>query len=607
MSQRYAKNAQYQNSNNIRFNKFNNNSRKFNHENSITKNEQLIENKEIVVAADATASDVSIQNMHQVTVFESDHDQQVHQQQQQQSSFDDDNHNTSICHQQQQIPCIDHQTPCNQSYPPMFYATTASASSGIEYDCNNNLISGNPNGSPYYVAYQPAAYASSDAQYHHLMATPQQQATNYYYQTAAAYSPYVYDTAGAYVAASTHLTSPQPTGVLASYHQTPLQQAATCPIYISTDNLSDSGVSSGGQPTTSTATTLTTSSSSPGVPENHQIIGSVCNSPSQSSQLSTFAQQQQSTTTAGYYGSQYVIYQTPNPYHHQLYQSPMPTSQTTYMMYAANATPCHQAAPTTSQTTPMMQNVPMYSQDQQQTPKFNQRFNQTRNRRNNNNQKYQSNLDYTPQSLNFSQSMYLSTPSSAGSNGQCCPSECKPDQPCCSASTINATPLLEQQPSTMMMMYTPHSIYTQTPPMSTCASTCEIGGLSNTTSMDPSMTPVFPGYDTYGMLQAYNQYTQSGGMIESYGYDNDDEYNTHNRNRCLGGTSADNDDDVDDWEEADKEQLACYVCRGRRMCFCYFLKVRYYKFPSFLDLVDYQYKKWKSTMKKQQQQSMHSM
>jgi len=62
-------------------------------------------------------------------------------------------------------------------------------------------------------------------------------------------------------------------------------------------------------------------------------------------------------------------------------------------------------------------------------------------------------------------------------------------------------------------------------------------------------------------------------------------------------------DDFDNYEDScnpdeNDENLACTVCRGRRMCFCYFLKVRYYKFPSFFDLVDHQYKKWRSSMAK---------
>jgi len=71
-------------------------------------------------------------------------------------------------------------------------------------------------------------------------------------------------------------------------------------------------------------------------------------------------------------------------------------------------------------------------------------------------------------------------------------------------------------------------------------------------------------------------YNYDGG-IDSYGDDYSDQYGDDN--------NGDND-----------ENLACQVCRGRRMCFCYFLKVRYYKFPSFFDLVDHQYKKWRKTM-----------
>lgn len=92
---------------------------------------------------------------------------------------------------------------------------------------------------------------------------------------------------------------------------------------------------------------------------------------------------------------------------------------------------------------------------------------------------------------------------------------------------------------------------------------------------------------------AYNNFSQ----IESYGEDYGDAYDDN-------GDGDDND-----------ENLACQVCRGRRMCFCYFLKVRYYKFPSFFDLVDHQYKKWRKTMacqslmqqqQQQQQQFMNS-
>ena len=90
-----------------------------------------------------------------------------------------------------------------------------------------------------------------------------------------------------------------------------------------------------------------------------------------------------------------------------------------------------------------------------------------------------------------------------------------------------------------------------------------------------NLTPPMPA-TIYGSGFDYNQY-------DSYG----DEFVDDNEPR-----ESSNGEDGDD----NDEQLACQICRGRRMCFCYFLKVRYYKFPSFFDLVDHQYKKWRSTM-----------
>lgn len=80
--------------------------------------------------------------------------------------------------------------------------------------------------------------------------------------------------------------------------------------------------------------------------------------------------------------------------------------------------------------------------------------------------------------------------------------------------------------------------------------------------------------NTEAILNAAYNYD---GAIDTYGDDYGDQYDEN--------AGEDND-----------ENLACQVCRGRRMCFCYFLKVRYYKFPSFFDLVDHQYKKWRKTM-----------
>jgi len=72
-------------------------------------------------------------------------------------------------------------------------------------------------------------------------------------------------------------------------------------------------------------------------------------------------------------------------------------------------------------------------------------------------------------------------------------------------------------------------------------------------------------------------------------------YHNNYENIETYGEDYDNYDESCNGDEND-ENLACQICRGRRMCFCYFLKVRYYKFPSFFDLVDHQYKKWRKTI-----------
>lgn len=85
-------------------------------------------------------------------------------------------------------------------------------------------------------------------------------------------------------------------------------------------------------------------------------------------------------------------------------------------------------------------------------------------------------------------------------------------------------------------------------------------------------------------------------------------YNNNYENIETYGEDYDNYDDSCNGDDSD-ENLACQVCRGRRMCFCYFLKVRYYKFPSFFDLVDHQYKKWRKSIAQNNvmQQQQHQM
>jgi hypothetical protein len=215
-----------------------------------------------------------------------------------------------------------------------------------------------------------------------------------------------------------------------------------------------------------------------------------------------------------------------------------------------------------------------------------------------------SDLEFTPQALNFGQALYLNTPASNHSSHmmmgqQCCSSECGNS----SGMVDHTRPLMDQH--NMPSMYSPPSLcspmgydfinstgspYEQmqaTPqPLSNGYEPYGCSVSANGTPLLPSMQ--FPLAMAYNMASEYDTYDENGNLVV-------EDYSRHQR--MLDQDAA----NLDEWDEdydGDKEQLACYVCRGRRMCFCYFLKVRYYKFPSFLDLVDHQYKKWKSSVVK---------
>jgi hypothetical protein len=184
-------------------------------------------------------------------------------------------------------------------------------------------------GSPYYV-YQQSPYQQS----------------GYYYQT---YSPYaVYDPSVASPAATTYQTyspsqatlgSPcqQGTANLTSYH-TP-QQASTHQLYISPNSCispsSDSTAPhSGSASSTSNQTT-----------ESNAVGTSVCNSPPHSQSVASFVSQSgaSSAQAPAYYTTQqqqgqYMVYsQTPTQSSYmspqQIFQSPLPTSTSPYLMY----------------------------------------------------------------------------------------------------------------------------------------------------------------------------------------------------------------------------------------------------------------------------------
>lgn len=110
----------------------------------------------------------------------------------------------------------------------------------------------------------------------------------------------------------------------------------------------------------------------------------------------------------------------------------------------------------------------------------------------------------------------------------------------------------------------------------------------------PSYSPPMPNYGFEGYDP--NTLVQMGinPMTYDYGHSNITTYGEDVYDENYDDSNLDDND----------EQLACYTCRGRRMCFCYFLKVRYYKFPSFFDLVDHQYKKWRQSMNRSKRAAM---
>ena len=224
-------------------------------------------------------------------------------------------------------------------------------------------------------------------------------------------------------------------------------------------------------------------------------------------------------------------------------------------------------------------------------------------------------IEFTPQTLNLvGQSLYMNTPTSPSghhyhhhqaSSTHCCPGSSACDQlnsvPVEGASSL---PLIDH--NNLQSIYTPPSLcspmgYEYGSPTAAASS----ANPYDTTTIAPMM-PTQIGYDAYGMATPM---LPGGGFPLAQAYASACEYDTYDENGNLvvddfasryrlNFNPNDINADDEEYDDEEKEQLACYICRGRRMCFCYFLKVRYYKFPSFLDLIDHQYKKWKSSVQK---------
>jgi hypothetical protein len=266
----------------------------------------------------------------------------------------------------------------------------------------------------------------------------------------------------------------------------------------------------------------------------------ICNSPQQANNGLIPCQPQ---SAAPIYPSPYLIYSTPSPYMTpQAFQSPIPSQSAYAMMYPSTYT------------------------QQNQTPTQNNMCLSTRynNNNNNNNHKYNRSNRYNKRNNNQKQSNASNHINSSAENGAALNQtpNCIPPAVNCEENLNNNHEFNEQNG---------YGNYSQFVQQQHQQQQYQAPLLNYPFEYDPNFY-----MQNFGMGYDYN-------LSTTYGEDYGDEY----------------DENVNDDEN---EQLACQVCRGRRMCFCYFLKVRYYKFPSFFDLVDHQYKKWRSNMQKTKKQ-----
>jgi hypothetical protein len=492
-------------------------------------------------------------------------------------------------HHNQQQQFTDYASPNSlgpMGSPPhphsQFGSSSANTNNGTSSTATNgNFYQSYPNATASYMPYDPSSVAPLQQQnsYSNMLYSPMQ-------STAPGCSP---------------LTSPQQNqsaSLLASY-QTPPQPQHHHQLYISAGSTSTGDSSTAPNSSSSTGTSSASSSSSP-------TEQTAANSP----QMHHHQQQQQQQHM--YSPNPYMVY-PPNSYlTPQAYHSPVPTSSSPYMMYSQPAQALVQTATapllTPNFTTPTSINTQnnnnyKYMNNRQNRFNYNNNgnnqnqknsFNNYNGKKSNNyhqnhNNKFNNSLslDQTPQLINYNHFLMNSplsatsnmtpvtpTPTTVNSaNVSCCDDTTNTNTN--NGTSINtntattATDLLHTHQHNLNDQSTQNSFsYAAPPPPNTCA---------------PHMGNPYEYYDPNTLVQmGINPMTYDYGhsAITTYGEDVYD----------------DNYDDNSNLENENDEQLACYVCRGRRMCFCYFLKVRYYKFPSFFDLVDHQYKKWRQTM-----------
>lgn len=440
---------------------------------------------------------------------------------------------------------------------------------GYEYDYQTNNVQQQ---SQYYI-YQPyqdynqIPNVSGSPLNTSLNGTPQ-----HYYQSYQPMPSYIYDPqAGLYASAyspvqqnsqqnfqqnpvtnGTSLSSPQqqqPSALLA--YQTPPQPVHQ--LYIQTSNITPpKSLSPNDTPSTNSSATANTDRASdcnsPHANQSGVVPSHLTQTPVQNSYV-MYSADGSGTVPQNQYplpAHNSAIYTPITP---QTYQcnSPVPLPTPQFMMY--NPPPMTQGSPfQTGPNSPMMHyNTTPSNASNLNTPKYNKYRTNRFNGSSQNKRSFNQKYNYAEQ-----------TPQSAYSLDESAYMNTPGTVPVQSGYEQNIEYVDQASSDAQMQMY-PQNMY-----------------------CDPNMG--MPNTDA--IFAAYNNFEN----IESYGEDYDYDDN---------GNGDDND-----------ENLACQTCRGRRMCFCYFLKVRYYKFPSFFDLVDHQYKKWRKTMASnnlmQQQQMMNN-
>lgn len=448
-------------------------------------------------------------------------------------------------------PCDQDHFNCSPIYSQEINCNTSGGyNSTIDYEYSNGTVpcaqqqqqqQQMPQGSPYYVYQSPYSDYNQLTHINPMITnTPQQQTTvlnnsnNYY---PCGYQAYVYDPNLCAYTLNTY--SPMQTN---QQQALPQQQPA---VLSSPQHQS----------------TMLASYQTPRQAQHQLYITPSCISPSDSNTNSSATPNSQNSASGSsdalisncnspqqsqqaYYPSNpYLVYPAAtNPYlTPQAYQSPIATGQAqhTYMMYQPAQMPINQT-PTSIQSVPIAQNNNTgYTNRYNRSNRYNNRHYKKNNQRYNNNM---TSVESTPQFPVYNQPQNIYQSNSAS------PISCSTDSNQNQGDEACTGGVCVDQNG--QNMYAP--------------------GVNPYEYCDPNQMV---------NLQSYYEYVNGG--ITTYGDDFDEDENAP-------------DGDVDE----ENEQLACYTCRGRRMCFCYFLKVRYYKFPSFLDLVDHQYKKWKSNAAK---------